>query len=63
LKSLAQPGRVGEAVVTGGFNRRLAIKVKAFGECRPEVREFILFYLPLSSFIKVEWLYSMYALL
>jgi len=64
-KSLAQPGfRVGEAVVSGGFNKKLAIKVKAFRECRPGVPEFILFYLPLLSFIKVEeWLYSMYALL
>lgn len=44
---LAQPesSREGEAVVLNGFNKKLAIKVKAFEEGHPGVRAFTTLYL------------------
>lgn len=61
---LTQPesSRESEKVVLNGFNKKLAIKVKAFEEGHPGVRAFATLYLPLIlviSSIKVKaWLYD-----
>ena len=48
FKMLAQPesSREAEKVVLDGFNKKLAIKVKAFGRCHPGVGIFTILYLP-----------------